>query len=157
MEFEKKGLNPRASERSSSQDPKEIDVVHKLYKEASKGDSVQEKSFNQYAIENHTLQKSQHNRNQREITVLPSKIFGTKEKPLSNRDVARKQYQEATKHFIHAYQSYNKTSFFLKEAKESGEQGKINYFNYLYNIDLKNITEAINAMDHAKSNIKRYE
>lgn len=104
----------------------------------------------QYTKESHLLQD---NRNGQKTIVLPHKIYGIKEKRLSERIEAKKQYRLATRHFIAVYQSHEKIGVLLQEAKAIGDIVKIEYLSHLYMKNVGDLMQSINSMDQAKKRL----
>jgi hypothetical protein len=107
----------------------------------------------QYTRENYILQN---NRNVQKIIVLPHKIYGTKERRLSERAEAQKCYGEAIERFIAAYQLYEKIGVLLQKAKVMGDLAKIEYLSYLYMENVNNLMYSIDFMDQQKRRLNTY-
>jgi hypothetical protein len=107
----------------------------------------------QYTRENHIVQD---NRNGQKTIVLPHKIYGTKEKRLSERIEAQKQYKWAIRRFIAVYQSHEKIGVLLQEAKAIGDLAKLEYLSHLYMENVNDLMHSINLMDHTKKRLNTY-
>jgi hypothetical protein len=107
----------------------------------------------QYTRENYRVQD---NRNGQKTIVLPHKIYGTKEKQLSERIKAQKQYRWAIRHFIAVYQSHEKIGILLQEAKAMGDLAKMEYLSYLYMENVSDLMHSINIIDQTKKQLNIY-
>jgi hypothetical protein len=107
----------------------------------------------QYIRESYILQD---NRTVQKTIVLPYKIYGTKEKRLSERVEAQKQYRLATRRFIAVYQRHEEIGIFLQEAKAVGDIAKMEYLSHLYMENISDLMHSINLMDQAKKRLNMY-